>query len=1083
MKYSLGLDIGVTSVGWAVVDEDKKRIHDLGVRIFEKAENPKTGESLAKPRRDARSARRRLRRRRQRLDALKRFFIAHNLLDQKNIDQLFSTPNDPYILRVKGLDERLTNQELFLALYHIAKRRGYKSNRKSQELSDAEGKSVLKGIGANQALLSAGGYRTVGEALLKDDRYKLHKRNKRNDYSNSFARDDFLNEMKTLLYIQRQKGLQFTDYDVESLLNAREMLSLPDGSSVEMYYGSFAQRPFMNRELMQRMIGKCTHEPNEPRAPRASYSFELFRFAQDLVNVVLSTKGERRTLTPEEISSVIIKAHENRGIKYKTVRKTLELPDDCYFTYVRGKIKNNNPDENAFGEMKFYHDVKKALKDLPEWQQFTVDPYLLDDIGLVLTVEKTDEDIRRELSKVNLPMSLSNEAIEALLPLSYSKFAAFSAKALKKITPYLLQAQTHDKAVISAGYVFNNPKSSNNHKLPPLSAEDAERITNPVVKRAISQTIKVINAVVRKYGLPYQIKIECARELAKSFKERNDIIKSQQENQENNQKIVDLIKEHGITTPNGQQIIKYKLYRQQNGQCLYSGKPISLDLLFSDDYAYEIDHIVPWSRCGDDSLSNKALVLREENQNKGNALPFEAFSGNEAKWLEFKARVESLNLERGKVRRCLAEKIADKDWSAHALKDTQYITRFMKEYVEKNLAFSDPDKRQKVLLPAGSITSYIGKRWGIGKNRGENVLHHARDAALVAVMTQQFVNRAAQYNKYGEIAEYDKKTKALKAGVDYETGEILDAQQIKELEKQAFDECANTDHHFPRPWPRFDDELKRRVKDISSEDLQNELRDFDNYDEEFRLQVKPIFVSRMPNRKAAGTAHKETLRSVKVSDDQMRTVRMPLSNLKLKSLESSPVRNTDPQLYKTLYDRLNNFNDEPKKAFAEPVYKKDKSGNNAHQVRSIKVASKQPSGFYINNGRAFVNNGSMVRLDVYKKEIKGKINHFFVPVYTHQINGPTPTEILPHAKDFTDIDETFEKIASLYSNDYVKVDFGGKIEEGYYVKYNISSGVMAIIKHCAPGKDRDSLREISPRSTVSIERIDISILGDNAPTQ
>ena len=53
-KYSLGLDIGTTSVGWAVIDLEKERIHDLGVRIFERPEDPQNGDSLAKPRRDAR---------------------------------------------------------------------------------------------------------------------------------------------------------------------------------------------------------------------------------------------------------------------------------------------------------------------------------------------------------------------------------------------------------------------------------------------------------------------------------------------------------------------------------------------------------------------------------------------------------------------------------------------------------------------------------------------------------------------------------------------------------------------------------------------------------------------------------------------------------------------------------------------------------------------------------------------------------------------------------------------------------------------------------------------------------------------
>lgn len=42
MKYALGLDLGTTSIGWSVINLDKNRIEDLGVRIFEKPETPKT---------------------------------------------------------------------------------------------------------------------------------------------------------------------------------------------------------------------------------------------------------------------------------------------------------------------------------------------------------------------------------------------------------------------------------------------------------------------------------------------------------------------------------------------------------------------------------------------------------------------------------------------------------------------------------------------------------------------------------------------------------------------------------------------------------------------------------------------------------------------------------------------------------------------------------------------------------------------------------------------------------------------------------------------------------------------------------
>ncbi len=71
INYILGLDIGIASVGWAMVEIDEEenpiRLIDLGVRVFERAEVPKTGDSLAAARRLARSVRRLTRRRAHRL--------------------------------------------------------------------------------------------------------------------------------------------------------------------------------------------------------------------------------------------------------------------------------------------------------------------------------------------------------------------------------------------------------------------------------------------------------------------------------------------------------------------------------------------------------------------------------------------------------------------------------------------------------------------------------------------------------------------------------------------------------------------------------------------------------------------------------------------------------------------------------------------------------------------------------------------------------------------------------------------------------------------------------------------------------
>ena len=86
MNYTLGLDIGVASVGWAVLENDNQgepcHIADLGVRIFDAAEDPQTGASLAAPRREARSARRRIRRRRHRKERIKNLLIREGVVTQ-----------------------------------------------------------------------------------------------------------------------------------------------------------------------------------------------------------------------------------------------------------------------------------------------------------------------------------------------------------------------------------------------------------------------------------------------------------------------------------------------------------------------------------------------------------------------------------------------------------------------------------------------------------------------------------------------------------------------------------------------------------------------------------------------------------------------------------------------------------------------------------------------------------------------------------------------------------------------------------------------------------------------------------------
>lgn len=1105
-KYSLGLDIGTSSIGWAVLDLDKERIHDLGVRIFERPEDPQNGDSLAKPRRDARSARRRLKRRRQRLNHLKQFFVDQNILKKDQVEEVLYYRSDfnkldVYALRAKALTEELSPEELLKVLYQIAKRRGFKSNRKVVEESDKEGGRVTSALKANEKFLADNNYTTVGDALSRDEKFALHKRNKRDDYTNSFARDDFLNELEAIIKTQRNYALKTVS---EQAIN--ELIYGIDDGQVTNVSAIMYQRPFMTKELIEKMVGKCTFEDGEKRTPKASYSFEVFRLASDLSHLVFIPRDASKhqakrenlevRLSPEQINKVIDAAKNQKSLTYKKVRSTAGIGEDYVPKDVRGKKKDGDEfgEENAFGGLKAYNDIRTALKDLPEdWSKIDNES-AINQIAYILTTQKADEGIRTELD--TLPLSdKAKEAIVKIKPTNFKAFGHLSIKALQKITPHILEGMTYDKACEAAGYDFKKQSAS------------LEQITNPVVKRAITQTLKIVRAIERKYGKPYFIKVETARDLAKNFKDRKAIENENKENQARNQSIIQTLNENGIVTPTGQQVIKVKLYREQNGVCLYSGKPIDFETMLHDDNAYQVDHIVPFSRSNNDGMTNKVLVLTEENQKKGNQTPFEYFGADEKRWKEFVARVESIYKTRDiktsdkatnainykyngyalkKKQNLLLQEYKNDSWNVRALNDTRYITRFIQNYLRQNVDFAEGEEKQRVIAPNGTTTSYLRKRWGLAKDRAEDVLHHAKDAAVVAAINQSIIRQANLFAKRGEIAALLSAAKTMEEKTDKLTGEIVDEDEFDKAQRRKDAAIVLSSKYFPQPWDNFGKEVMKRTLNTNITTLQNELRGLDNYDEDFRLSIKPIFVSRMPRRKAAAQAHKETIRSPKIKDNDQRTVRMPLNKVKRKDVENSVLKESDKWLYDKLLERLNAHDNNPEKAFAEPVYKNDKkfdkNGKQLSPVSNIKVYSTQPSGFYINDGKAFVNNGSMIRLDVYQKpNKKGKIEHFFVPVYAHQVgkNKPAPTKILPAPKGFTDVDETFNKVCSLYPNDYVRCHFGNEIREGYYVNFNINNGAMQVIPHGAANKSNDSLIQISPRSANLIERYDIAILGDN----
>ena len=1108
-KYSLGLDIGTSSVGWAILDLDKERIHDLGVRIFERPEDPQNGDSLAKPRRDARSARRRLKRRRQRLNHLKQFFVDQNILTKDQVEEVLNYKSDfnkldVYDLRAKALTEELSPEELLKVLYQITKRRGFKSNRKVVEESDKEGGRVTSALKTNEKFLADNNYTTVGEALSRDEKFAPHKRNKRDDYTNSFARDDFLHELEAIIKTQRNYALKNVP---EPAIN--ELIYGIDDGQVTNVSAIMYQRPFMTKELIEKMVGKCTFEDGEKRAPKASYSFEVFRLASDLSHLVFiprdaSKRQAKREnlevrLSPEQIKQVIELAKSQKSLTYKKVRSTAGISEDYVPKDVRGKKKDGDEfgEENVFGGLKAYNDIRLALKDLPEdWAKIDNES-AINQIAYTLTTQKADEGIRAELD--TLP--LSNKAKEAIVKIKPTNFRAFghlSIKALQKITPHILEDMTYDKACEAAGYDFKKQSAS------------LEQITNPVVKRAITQTLKVVRAIERKYGKPYFIKVETARDLAKNFKDRKAIENENKENQTRNQSIIQTLNENGIVTPTGQQIIKVKLYREQNGVCLYSGKAIDFETMLCDDNAYQVDHIVPFSRSNNDGITNKVLVLTEENQKKGNQTPFEYFGADEKRWKEFAARVESTYKTRDiktadkatnainykyngyamkKKQNLLLQEYKNDSWNVRALNDTRYITRFIQNYLRQMVDFAEGEEKQRVIAPNGTTTAYLRKRWGLAKDRAEDVLHHAKDAAVVAAIDNSIVRQANLFAKRGEIAALLSAVKTMEEKTDKLTGEIVDEDEFDRAQRRKDAAIVLSSKHFPQPWNDFGKEVMKRTLNTDIATLQNELRGLDNYDEDFRLSVKPIFVSREIRHKIRGEAHESKLRSNRNRNGQ-NIIRIPLTELTLQRLENSLVKeefdsqknSNGSSLYEKLLARLNECNGDSKKAFNPPfkLYKgpkQDKNGNPISPVAAVKVYDKKGVVSVGRKANAPVALAEMVRIRVYKKDNQ----IYMIPDYRINILENKETmELLKPLKKVSKIDNSFNFIGYLYKGDLITIQKDSQTFIGYFVQFE-GDNRITIKNHLAVDSSRDSKSTVKRESLSGINYLKIhkvDVLGD-----
>ena len=979
--YTLGLDIGIASIGWAVLGNDEdgtpNRIIDLGVRIFESAEVQKTGESLAAPRRDARSARRRLRRHRHRLERIRYLLVQQGVLTQEEMTHLYDKSDmvSPYQLRTEGLDRLLNAQEFSRVLIHLAQRRGYQSNSTAEEAKNEKENGIIKSaILENQQRMERGGYRTIGEMMYRDAAFwetingiRYHcTRNKAGDYRFTVDRASILSEVSILFEAQRRLGSPWASVEMEDAYTAilSGQRSFDEGPGNDSHGN---ESPF--RKAMSHNVGNCTLIPTELRAARADYTAEYFKLLQDLNHMRLVDNSGSHPLTQQQRAILEEMAFRSANLTYGQLRKKLGLSDEVRFAGLYyGEDTIEKAEKRKWPQMQSYHKIRTALDKASKDAIQTLTQDQLDAIGEILTAYKADAARIEHLQAAGIP----KEYYKALLSLSFSKYGKLSCCAMRKLIPFLQQGMRYDEACREV-YQDHRTKEASEKKQR-LSLNDIDEITNPVVRRAVSQTIKVVNAVVREYGNPDAVRIELAREMHHSIKERNRMKKRQEENREKNEQVkAQILETKPGTRVTGLDIVKFKLHQEQKGFCPYSGVEIKKERLYEPGYA-EVDHIIPYSRCFDDSYSNKVLVLASENRQKGNRTPYEYFGADEQRWHEFSARVRASVQDFKKRQKLLNTSFGEEqknEFTKRNLNDTQHITRVVYNYLRNNLEFADSAyAKAPVRAVNGAVTAMLRGRWGIEKMRGNGDLHHCKDAVVIAATSDSMIK---------DLTKYYQEEERLFMGkthfVDPETGEALTRKEFQ----QRFAP------QFPQPWPRFREELEARLDPTNPKEALMALN-LSTYEFDPEEKIPPVFVSHMPKHTVTGAAHEETIRGKTETGTVVKTALTSLKLDKNGEIEGYYNPQTDPRLYQALVERLKKFGGDGAKAFAEPFYKPKKDGTPGPRVDKVKIERK--SSLSVSTGRGVADNGRMVRIDVFRVPDDG---YYFVPIYV----ADTKKGILP----------------------------------------------------------------------------------------
>ncbi|MDW2933081.1 type II CRISPR RNA-guided endonuclease Cas9 [Mesomycoplasma ovipneumoniae] len=708
-NITIGFDLGIASVGWAIIDSPTSKIIDWGTRTFEERKT-------ANERRAFRSIRRNIRRKAYRNQRFINLILKYkdlfelkniseiqraNKKDAENYEKIISFFTEIYKkcvakysnileVKVKALDSKIEKLDLIWILHDYLENRGFFYDLEEENVADK-----YEGIEHPSILLY--------DFFKKNGFFKSNSSIPKDLGGYSFSNLQWVNEIKKLFEVQ-EINPEFSEKFLNLFTSIRDYAKGPGSEHSASEYGIFQKdengKVFKKYDnIWDKTIGKCSFFVEENRSPVNYPSYEIFNLLNQLINLSTDLKTTNKKIWQlssndrNELLDELLKVKENAKIisislKKNEIKKIIlkdfvfEKSDiDDQDTIEGRKIIKEEPTtklevtKHLLATI-YSHSSDSNWININNILQFL--PYL-DAICIILDREKSrgQDEVFKKLTEKNIFEKLKIDSEKQLdfvksifsnTKFNFKKIGNFSLDAINLFLPKMFEQNKNSEYLkwkdeeIRRKWEEQKAKLGKTDKktkyLNPRIFQD--EIISPGTKNTFEQAVLVLNQIIKKYSkenIIDAIVIESPRE--KNDKKTIEEIKKRNKSgkDKNLKKLFQILnlenkgyKLSDLETKPARLLDKLRFYYQQDGIDLYALDKIDIHDLINNSQKYEIDHIIPYSMSYDNSQANKILTTKAENLKKGKLIASEYIKTKGEKFYkEYSEKAKDLFGKKNKV--------------------------------------------------------------------------------------------------------------------------------------------------------------------------------------------------------------------------------------------------------------------------------------------------------------------------------------------------------------------------------------------------------------------------------------------------